>query len=144
MPNKTELLNPKQELFCHYYVFGSGTRASESPDSFGVGNGVRSYAKAYDQELPAQYSACGAEANALLKKPKIVERIRELLATTFNDDAVDARLNQIIFSGRDEHSVQGIREYNKLKQRITEKTDITSGGKTFVVTLGTDKPVQQE
>lgn len=115
-------LSLKERLFCRYFIFGSN-------EEFGIGNGVKSYAKAYEKVLPQDYNTCGVESCVYLKKPKIKEYMADLLVEAgYMDETVDSRLRQIIFDGKDEHSVQAIKEYNKLKQRITEKHDITSKG----------------
>jgi hypothetical protein len=56
--------------------------------------------------------------------------------TGFNDVAVDKQLATVITQNADFGSkVSAIREYNKLKQRITERIDHTSGGKAFNFTV---------
>lgn len=107
-------LNPRQEKFCKLYV---------SEEFFG--NGVQTYIEVYeiDQSKPNWYrSACSA-ASRLLSEVKVCERINELLDDQgLNDQYVDKQLLFLVTQHADFGSKLGaIREYNKLKQRITEK-----------------------
>ncbi len=45
------------------------------------------------------------------------------------DDVVDSELFKVIKNHKMESKIAGIREYNKMRGRIIEKTDITSGNK---------------
>lgn len=67
----------------------------------------------------------------MLSSIKVCERIAELLEKQgLNDEYIDKQLLFLITQHADFGNKLGaIREYNKLKQRITEKTDITSKGK---------------
>jgi hypothetical protein len=142
-----ETLTPKQEAFCQFY-----TQVSET-----FGNGTLSYASAYDYDLdslsnereiveedeegepikfgPSERSVaeqvCASSASRMLRNVKIDKRIRTLLNEMLTNEVVDARLIEIIMSGKPSDSVQAIREFNKLKQRIVEKKDITSNGQTI-------------
>ncbi len=132
-------LNPQQELFCIYYT--------QHRDC--IGNGVKSYAAAYDYDLEGadkddeewengkkterstydkMVSVCGSGAHHLLKNPKIETRIRQLFGDMLQDGIVDQKLSEIIVSGKHADAIQAIREYNKLKQRVTEKLDLSSKG----------------
>lgn len=141
--NVQPTLNPQQEAFCQFYT---GIKAT-------FGNGTRSYAEAYGYDIEAQSredevrdpetkkllqessykrmcDVCANGAYALLRKPEIDKRIKTLLATMPNE-TIDARLNEIIAGGKPQDSIAAIKELNKLRQRITEKLDVTSGGKTI-------------
>lgn len=136
-----ETLNPQQEAFCSFYTQIRST----------FGNATRAYAEAYDYDLDAEpkedwevlengkkgkssyekmCDVCAAAAYKLLRKAQIDKRVKELLAATPNE-AIDARLNEIILKGRDVDSVNAIKELNKLRQRIVDKLDVTSGGKAI-------------
>ena len=101
MANKKEL-NPKQEKFCQLY-------ATETEF---FGNGVQ--------------TACSSSSQ-LLSNIKVCNRINELLEDGgLNDAHVDKQLLFIInqFDNLPAKTA-AIREYNKLKSRITEKQEVT-------------------
>lgn len=112
-------LNQKQELFCQYYA----------SDREFFGNGVESYIEAYDPitTKPNWYKTAAAAASRLLKNVKVIDRINVLLEEGgLNDQFVDKQLVFIIKQHADFGSkMAAIREYNKLKSRITEKTEET-------------------
>lgn len=138
-------LTLQQEQFCKYY-----TQNSEL-----FGNGVLSYALAYNHDLSNAdktreldekdneikgtsdydklYNQCAVGASRLLINDKIIAQIVKFLNEQMTDEVIDARLSEIILHGRDEHSINAIKEYNKLKQRIVEKRDITSDGKPISI-----------
>ena len=122
-----ELL-PRQQLFCELYA---GDREF-------FGNGVQSYIEAYepDQSKKNWYNSAAASASRLLRNVKVITKINNLLEIGgLNDVAVDKQLSFLIAQHADFGSkVQAIREYNKLKQRIIDKTDITTGGDKFATT----------
>lgn len=107
-------LNPKQERFCQLYV---------SKEFFG--NGTESYAEAYDIDLSENYNTAKSNAHRLLTNAYICDRINELLDNAgLNDEFVDKQLLFMITQSADfSQKMAAIREYNKLKQRITEKVD---------------------
>lgn len=123
-------LTPEQEQFCILYT----SRGDFS------GLGYKCYAEAYGYDLPLRddgeidtkskdYATCRACASKLLTVPSIGERIRDIYLEKFNDKDIDARLNEIIYNGAESNSIQAIKIANDLKQRITKKVDITSGGR---------------
>lgn len=118
-----DLLNQKQELFCQLYA----------TDREFFGNGVQSYVEAYepDTSKPNWYKTACSVASEMLSKPKVYDRINELLELGgLNDAFVDKELLFLIKQHDDKSAkVAAIREYNKLKSRITEKIDHTSKGK---------------
>nr|DAJ91986.1 MAG TPA: Terminase small subunit [Caudoviricetes sp.] len=115
-------LTPQQELFCQLYA---GDREF-------FGNGVQSYIEAYGVDInkPGWYRTAKAGACENLTKPYILERIDEIFeAHGLNDQFVDKQLEKLIVQDADfSAKIKAIAEYNKLKARITEKRDITSGG----------------
>lgn len=121
-------LNPKQEAFCQFYA----------SDREFFGNGVQSYIEVYepDTSKPNWYKTACASASQLLSNIKVCERINELLELRgMNDGFVDKQLELLITQHADFKSKLGaIKEYNKLKQRITEKSETT---------LITPKPIMQ-
>ena len=114
-------LTAKQELFAQTYV---------SREFFG--NGVQSYIEVYspDQSKKDWYKSACAGASQILSNIKVCNRINELLDDAgLNDQFVDKQLLFLMTQHSDFASkIASIREYNKLKSRITQKTDLTSGG----------------
>ena len=126
-------LNPKQELFCQLYA---------TEREF-FGNGTQSYIEAYDpdQSKPNWYRTARSRASELLTNPNVLARINKLLDVTLNDQHVDKQLALVITQNADYSSkVAAIREYNKLKQRIIEKVDHTSGGKPIPILASMNVP----
>jgi hypothetical protein len=139
MPNALAL-KPQHELFCQLYV--------KNEELFG--NGTQCYAEAYnykleslsheqvrdeednlieDSEYNKAYNVCSVQAHVLLRMPKVQQRITALLNEMLKDDIVDAQLAKVILQDEKlEPKISAIREYNKIRQRITEKVDLTSGG----------------
>jgi hypothetical protein len=124
-------LNPNQELFCRYYAQGEGT----------FGNATLSYAAAYEIGLgdptlvdkdgnplsaklyPEEYNTCSANGSRLLRNDKVQERIRVLLNELLKDEIVDAELAKVIKQDGDlAPKVAAIKEFNKLRGRIIDKT----------------------
>lgn len=112
-------LSLEQEMFCQYFT---------SPTEF-FGNGVQSYASAYNVDLntTSGYNSAKSSATRALKNTKILRRINDLIeAAGLNDINVDKQLYLLLNQNADYKSKLGaIREYNKLKQRITEKVEHT-------------------
>jgi hypothetical protein len=126
-PKHKSKLNPQQELFCFLY----------SSDREFLGNGVDSYAEAYnvDKKNKNWYKTACQSASRLLSNVNICARINELLtADGLNDQNVDKQLLFLINQHDDKNAkIQALREYNKLKARITEKHDLTSDGKPILI-----------
>lgn len=127
MIDKQEIiLNPEQEMFCGAYTTPGETFC----------NGVKSYAVAYGYLLPLrddgeidtkspEYLACKANGGRMMFNEKIRMMIQNKLLEQFNDKTVDARTSQILLNGRDSDSLQAIKMYNDLKQRVTKKVDVS-------------------
>ena len=137
---KSAPLKPQHEVFCQLYV--------KNEELFG--NATLCYAEAYNYKLEtlsheetrddeghlieeSEYekakNVCGVEGHRLLRMPKCQQRITVLLNEMLKDDIVDAQLAKVILQNRKlDSKVSAIREYNKIRQRITEKVDLTSGG----------------
>ena len=111
--------NARQERFCQLYA----------SDKEFFGNGVETYLECYeiDRSKPNWYKTACVCASQLLSKPKVYNRINELLESTgLNDAFVDKQLLMLIQQHEDKSSkIAAIREYNKIKQRITEKVEGT-------------------
>jgi hypothetical protein len=117
--NKPELtpggLTLKQELFCQYYT----------GDQEMFANGTSSYIEAYDVDLTVKgaYMVAAAAASRLLKNVKVLTRINQLLDLRgLNDQFVDKQLEFLITQNAEMPTkIAAIREYNKLKKRVSEK-----------------------
>ena len=114
-------VNARQELFCQLYV---------SKEFFG--NGVQTYIEAYDpdQSKPNWYKTAMASSSRLLTNVKVLARINELLDDSgLNDAFVDKQLLMLMTQNADfTNKLGAMKEYNKLKSRITEKVDLSSKG----------------
>jgi len=118
---KSDNLTLKQELFCELYT----------TDKQCFGNATIAYRTAYGM-TQSQYRSAQVSAHHLLRESKIKAYINKLLDSSFNEKTTDLQLALVIMQNKDLPSkVAAIREYNKLRQRITEKTDITSAGQSI-------------
>jgi hypothetical protein len=119
---KQKGLNPKQEAFCQLYA--------KSEEFFG--NGVQSYLEVYDisKDKPNWYKTACAAVSRELSNVKVCQRISELLEKQgLNNEFIDKQLLFLITQHADfTNKLGAIREFNKLKQRITDKLDLTSKG----------------
>lgn len=109
-------LNLKQKAFCESYV---------SQEFFA--NGVQSYVYAYNIDInrAGAYNSARSMASLLLTNVDILLYINHLLDLSgLNDAFVDKQLALIITQNADFGSkLGGIREYNKLKERVKDKLD---------------------
>lgn len=135
-------LNKRKELFCQFYVKNKETFC----------NATESYAEAYDfkldtldttrekdpdnpmKDLPSEYDRAyrvvAVEGSRLLRKVDIQDRITQLFNELLRNDIVDGELSKLIVQDSDwDVKVAAIKEFNKLKARITEKVDHTTLGK---------------
>lgn len=110
-------LTPKQELFCQLYA--------TNLDYFG--NWVQAYAKAYWIDLTQKWGYQTAKTNAskMLTNANLLERLRELGDDVLNDVMIDKEL-AFVATQRAElwPKMKAINEYNKLKQRIIDKSEV--------------------
>lgn len=115
-----ETLNPKQLAFCELYA----------SDSSCFGNWVASYLEVYDidKSKPNWYKTACQAASRLLSNVKVYSKINSLLEEQgLNDQFVDKQLLFLISQQSDlTNKVQAIKEYNKLKKRITDKIETDS------------------
>ena len=111
-------LNPKQELFCQLY----------SSDQEFFANGTQAYIEAYDIDVSKKgaYEAARVNASKQLTKANILNRINELLELRgLNDPFVDKQLEFLVTQNAELGTkLQAIKEYNKLKSRILEKSEV--------------------
>lgn len=130
---KERELNEQQKLFCKYYV---------SEEFFA--SGVEAYAMAYGKDLTNQkdYNVSKSNAYRLLTNADILSYINDLIDDAgLNDSFVDKQLLFAITQNADISSkVKAIGEYNKLRQRITEKSKVESTGELIVKYVDGVKP----
>ena len=109
-------LNAQQMLFCQYYI----------TEEFFC-NGTKSYMKAYDTDEESARRL----ASKLLTNIDILNYIDSLLVDMgLNDQRVDKELAKLILQDAEWNiKLWAIKEYNKLKQRITDKIDMQSNVK---------------
>jgi len=116
---REETLNQQQELFCQYY----------SSDREFFGNGTQAYIEAYDVDTskPNYYKTAAAAASRLLTNVKILNRINELLELRgLNDSFIDKQLEFLVTQNAElSTKLSAIKEYNKLKSRVMEKSEVT-------------------
>ncbi len=123
--NITDQLTIKQELFCQYMVNNSKT----------FDNATQAYAVAYEYNLSnlddtkkidsfKAYRICSTCGCQNLRKPKIIGRIAALLNELSTDHIVDSQLAFLILqNGNLKVKVAAIKEYNRLKGRISSKRE---------------------
>lgn len=105
-----EELNEKQKLFAILYT----------TDRECFGNASKAYRTAYNL-TPKQYKAGKVSAHHSLTNPNLKAFIKEYLKEGFVDEAVDQEIAKVIKQDKDLIAKNtAIKEYNKLKQRITE------------------------
>lgn len=115
--DRTPLPSIQQEMFCQYFI---------SETEF-YGNGIQSYARAYDVQItPFNYDMIKARCARLLMTPVVIKRISDLLTEDgFNDQHADKHLLFLMTQNMDMRSKLGaIREYNKLKSRVESKLQL--------------------
>lgn len=114
-------LTENQKKFCENYV---------SKEFYG--NGVQSYINAYSIDITRKgaYESAKISAYDNLTKPNIVKYINSMLESEgLNDSFVDKQLLFLIQQHAEFSSkIAAIKEYNKLKQRITEKSEVKISG----------------
>ena len=119
-------LNLRQEKFCKLYA----------SDREFFSNGVESYLECYDinRSKPNWYKTACQAASRLLTSVKVCDRINEILEEGgLNDQFVDKQLKFLITQFSDFGNKLGaLKEYNKLKQRIIDKQDVTSDGELTI------------
>lgn len=112
---KAKTLSDVHKRFCALYA----------SDREFFGNGVRAYAEAYkiDLNTKGRYKAVKSAASRLLTNADLLAYINKLLEDiALNDAHVDKQLAFLITQNADFGAkMSAIREFNALKQRITNK-----------------------
>lgn len=112
-------LNEKQKMFCFLYIH----------DKECFGNATKTYQKAYG----VTYAIAKASGTRLLSNVSIRGFINSELDRLFDTKEVDRELTRAMYQDKDiSGKVSAIKEFNKLKQRITEKMDVTSLGDKII------------
>ena len=139
-------LTLKQERFCRNYtqnshLFGNGTLSYAEAYGYDIENASR--VRERDEkgnEIPNSSerekieNVCAVNGNRLLCLSKIDDYIRGLLNAMLTDEVVDAQLMKVLLRGKDADQIAAIREYNKLKQRIINRSEISgvNGGPLMI------------
>lgn len=122
-------LTRKQEIFCRCYV---------SQEEFFC-NGTRSYAKAYGIDIdsnPELYKSVQSCATRLLWNVIINRYINYILELTLSNEWIDKQLAMLCIQNDDKRiKLDAIKEVNKLRWRIIDRTDSTHTIKDITVKL---------
>lgn len=112
----TNNLTAKRLLFCKLYA----------SDKEFFGNGVWSYMKAFELAATKKnYGIAKTEAAVLLTNPNILAQIDKMMDVYINNQVADKELAFVVIQKADLSSkVAAIREYNRVKGRVTEKHKI--------------------
>ncbi len=158
--NKSKPLNPKWELFCRLYTltnefFGNGTLSYAEAFDYHLETlskktkyagtdipeeGIKAGDVVELSEYQKAFNTCSVQANRLLRNGKVQARCTQLMNSWMKDENVDAELAMVIKQKDDLPSkVAAIREFNKLKGRITEKVKVNLGLSLVDVLDETDK-----
>lgn len=135
-PEAGEELTLKEELFCRNYA---------STREF-FGNGTRSYMDAFQTEDAHSASTLAAR---LLVKVGVCQRIASLLTLQgWNDQFVDKQTLFLITQNGDlKAKAAGVKIYNEVKKRITQKMELSadkdSGFKVEFITVKSKKDVPE-
>lgn len=104
-------LTERQKLFCLLYT----------TDAQCFGNASRSYIAAYDLQKPAEKKWARMKGHRLTTNEYIKKHIQKLFDAVFTDKGADNALAEIISQRKDLNArLGGLREYNKLKNRVKE------------------------
>lgn len=153
----SEKLNLKQELFCQLYtknsfLFGNATLSYAEAYGFNLATMSKEdvVVEVMDEILQKMVKrkvdhspfhkanqVCSTAGERLLRNVYINQRIQDLLNETMNDRDMDA---EIAYTARQREDMtakmSAIKEYNKIKQRVTAKIDHTTLGKEIQVITG--------
>jgi len=130
MANKKDgQLTAEQEHFCRLYA----------TDYDCMGNGTRAYIIAYglNPENPNDYKTASVGSTRNLDKPHVIAKINQLLdAEGLNDLNTDKQLLHLIQQHADKPTkLNAIKEYNKMRGRIIERSQLDVNNKQTVVAI---------
>lgn len=129
-PKISDGLTPKQRRFCELYA--------RSEEFFC--NGVKAYMAAFGSKgKPVSYDSAKVGASKLLADVRVSKYINEILeADGLNTTFVDKQLTMLMIQNADLHvKLAAIREYNRLKGRITKEPEVKEAVTRQHVWLGT-------
>lgn len=106
-----KVLTEQEELFCQTYVLQMGNGRAAAEAAYNI-----------DKNKKNWKDTCSAIASENLRKPKLLERIREILDfEALTDEVVDNELQFLIKQSHDLSAKRGGLEiYNKLKARYKD------------------------
>lgn len=139
MPKSAKKSSRKKKIIHTIEEFGSDLTERQrlfailyTTDKICFGNATLAYKRAYNLN-DKQFNTAGVSAHRLIRNDKVQAFISKFLQESFNNAAADNELAKVINQDKDLHAKNAaIKEFNALKQRITEKIDITSKGQTIV------------
>jgi hypothetical protein len=143
-PAEEEQLKAKRELFCRYYtqnqeLFGNATLSYAEAFDYDLDALSRKavYAEVIDEETgetsegaliddspyDKAYHVCSVLSSRLLRNVEIQARITVLLNELLKDEVVDSQLAKLVMqNGDNTNKIAAIREFNKLRGRIIDRT----------------------
>ena len=142
---KTNILSKtvsiKQELFCQNYVKNDELRWNWTlsyNEAYKIWLHQKSRVRDIDEETKKEipgtseydksYNRCSIRESQILRLFKIQDRNKELLREMLNHDAVDSVLAKHLHGSNERISLDALKEYNKMHQRIIEKKEIEITG----------------
>ena len=146
-PDKQWTLNAQRDLFCRLYsqnseLFGNGTLCYAEAYGFDLdslpkgcpneNHGEEDEGDCSPSEYDLGYHTCSVNGSRLLRNADVQDRVTALLNEMLKDNVVDAQLAKLVMTADGPTRIAAIREYNKVRQRIVEKVDHTSGGLPIV------------
>lgn len=140
-------LNQRQELFCKFFVFNDELRDNatlcyaeafdykldELSKDDAVYEGIGEHRKLVEQSsYQKAYNVCGVLSHRMLKNVKVNDYLLKLRNELCTDAWLDGELVRVAMQNADlAPKIAAVKELNKLRNRITERTDITSGGEVI-------------
>ncbi len=128
-------LTVKQKIFCSHYIKNDELRWNATlsyNEAFGFKLSEKNRTRDLDKDLKEiwwtseydkAYNNCASQASVLLRSLKIQEENRKLLNEMLSHYIVDSKLSKIILNWDNWDSLGGIKEYNRIKWRIVDKTE---------------------
>lgn len=148
-PLSATKLNPKRELFCQYYtgdhpLYGNATLSYAAAYGYDLDSLSRDDAEFIEEERdekgnivqqrmcirPSSYERanilCQTNGSRLLRNALVQERIAKLrVEKILTDERVDSQLaDWIVDKSEPAASIAAIREFNKLRKRVTDTTKV--------------------
>ena len=131
---KRQELSIKDLYFCKLYIEhdvwrGNATMCYSEAFNYNLEELSKVRPKNGESEYEKKHRVCRVMGARLLAKTSIQKHCNKLLKKLFTAKAVDRELTRVMTQDEDRASkMAAIREFNKLKKRITDKLDLTSKG----------------